>query len=112
MLEAAIAHEQVDVFFQPLIVPAAGRIVGAEALPDQPLFPKPRRYLRASAAVSPKRLSRLVQRKALRSAAAWEGPLKGLGISINILAGRHFPRGATRAGCSTRSVPPASIRGE
>jgi EAL domain-containing protein (putative c-di-GMP-specific phosphodiesterase class I) len=26
-----------------------------------------------------------VQRKALRSAASWEGPLKGLGISINIL---------------------------
>jgi EAL domain-containing protein (putative c-di-GMP-specific phosphodiesterase class I) len=30
-------------------------------------------------------LSRLIQRKALRNAAAWEGPLKGLGLSINIL---------------------------
>jgi EAL domain-containing protein (putative c-di-GMP-specific phosphodiesterase class I) len=30
-------------------------------------------------------LSRLIQRKALRCASVWEGPLRGLGISINIL---------------------------
>src|SRR5205809_6027090 len=30
ILEAAIAHEQIDVLFQPLIEPESGRIVGAE----------------------------------------------------------------------------------
>jgi len=35
----------------------------------------------------------LVQRKALRGAAVWEGPLKGLGLSINIL-----PADISRAG--------------
>ena len=32
LLEAVIAHEQVDVLFQPLIDPATGRVMGAEAL--------------------------------------------------------------------------------
>ncbi len=39
------------------------------------------------------RLSRLVQRKALRCAAAWEGPLKGLGLSINLLPADICARG-------------------
>ena len=94
MLEAAIAHEQVDVFFQPLIVPATGRIVGAEALARSAIVPEATiLFARASAGGLAERLSRLVQRKALRSAAAWEGPLKGLGISINIL-----PADISRAG--------------
>jgi EAL domain-containing protein (putative c-di-GMP-specific phosphodiesterase class I) len=94
MLEAAIAHEQVDVFFQPLIVPATGRIVGAEALARSAIVPEATAlFARASAGGLAERLSRLVQRKALRSAAAWEGPLKGLGISINIL-----PADISRAG--------------
>jgi EAL domain-containing protein (putative c-di-GMP-specific phosphodiesterase class I) len=42
-------------------------------------------FARAQAAGLDERLSRLVQRKALRSAAAWEGPLKGLKLSINLL---------------------------
>ena len=37
MLEAVIAHEQIDVLFQPLIEPATGRIVGAEALARSPI---------------------------------------------------------------------------
>jgi EAL domain-containing protein (putative c-di-GMP-specific phosphodiesterase class I) len=86
MLEAAIAHEQIDVLFQPLIEPSSGRITGAEALArsavsdDAGLL-----FRRAEAGGLAERLSRLVQRKALRCAAVWEGPLKGLGLSINVL---------------------------
>ena len=85
-LEAAIAHEQVDVLFQPLIEPASARIVGAEALArssvveDAGLL-----FARAASSGRAERLSRLIQRKALRCAAVWEGPLKGLGVSINVL---------------------------
>jgi EAL domain-containing protein (putative c-di-GMP-specific phosphodiesterase class I) len=86
MLEAAIAHEQVDVLFQPLIEPATGRIVGAEALARSPVVAGAEMlFARASAGGLAERLSRLVQRKALRTAAVWEGPLKGLGLSINVL---------------------------
>ncbi len=42
-------------------------------------------FSRATAAGLDERLSRLVQRKALRCAAVWEGPLKDLKISINLL---------------------------
>ena len=86
LLEAAIAHEQVDVLYQPLIEPATGRIVGAEALARSPVVAGAEMlFARASAGGLAERLSRLVQRKALRCAAVWEGPLKGLGLSINIL---------------------------
>jgi EAL domain-containing protein (putative c-di-GMP-specific phosphodiesterase class I) len=86
MLESVIAHEQVDILFQPLIEPGSGRVVGAEALArssvtgDAQLL-----FARATAGGLEERLSRLLQRKALRSAAVWEGPLRGLGLSINIL---------------------------
>jgi EAL domain-containing protein (putative c-di-GMP-specific phosphodiesterase class I) len=86
MLEAVIAHEQVDVLFQPIIHVSTGRIVGAEALARcaaardaESLFS------RAGSAALGERLSRLVQRKALRSATVWEGPLKDVRISINLL---------------------------
>ena len=42
-------------------------------------------FARAFAGGLAERLSRLIQRKALRCASVWEGPLRGLGISINIL---------------------------
>jgi EAL domain-containing protein (putative c-di-GMP-specific phosphodiesterase class I) len=94
MLEAAIAHEQVDVLFQPLIEPATGRIAGAEALARSAVVADAQQlFARAAAGGLDERLSRLVQRKALRSAAAWEGPLKGLGLSINVL-----PHDISRAG--------------
>ena len=86
LLEAAIAHEQVDVLFQPLIDPATGLVAGAEALArssmaaDAGLL-----FARAEAGGLSEWLSRLVQRKALRLAAVWEGPLRGLGLSINLL---------------------------
>jgi EAL domain-containing protein (putative c-di-GMP-specific phosphodiesterase class I) len=86
MLEASIAHEQVDVLYQPLIEPASGRIVGAEALARSPVVADAQLlFARAAAGGLAERLSRLVQRKALRNAAVWESPLKELGLSINLL---------------------------
>ena len=86
LLEAAIAHEQVDVLFQPLINPSSGLIAGAEALARSPMVADAGiLFARAEAGGLSERLSRLIQRKALRLAAVWEGPLKGLGISINLL---------------------------
>ena len=86
LLEAAIAHEQVDVLFQPLIDPSSGLIAGAEALARSTIAADAGiLFARAEAGGLSERLSRLVQRKALRLAAVWEGPLKGLGISINLL---------------------------
>ena len=86
LLESAIAHEQIDVLYQPLIEPRTGVIVGAEALARTAIAATGEAlFLRASAAGLDERLSRLVQRKALRSAAVWEGPLKGLKISLNLL---------------------------
>lgn len=94
MLEATISHEQVDVLFQPLIEPATGRVVGAEALARSTIAADAQLlFARASAGGLEERLSRLIQRKALRCAAAWEGPLKGLGLSVNIL-----PADISRAG--------------
>lgn len=86
MLEAAIANEQIDVLFQPLIEPDSGRITGAEALARSAVAAGGELlFARAHAGGLGERLSRLVQRKALRCAAAWQGPLKHLGLSINIL---------------------------
>ena len=86
LLEAAIAHEQVDVLFQPLINPSSGLIAGAEALARSTIAADAGiLFARAEAGGLSERLSRLVQRKALRLAGVWEGPLKGLGLSINLL---------------------------
>src|SRR6476469_10714227 len=86
LLEAAIAHEQFEVLYQPLIEPRTGLIVGAEALARSSIVPSAEvMFARATSAGLAERLSRLVQRKALRCAAVWEGPLKGLGLSINVL---------------------------
>jgi EAL domain-containing protein (putative c-di-GMP-specific phosphodiesterase class I) len=86
LLEAVIAHEQIEVLYQPQIEPISGRIAGAEALARSAMAPSAQAlFARATAAGLAERLSRLVQRKALRSAANWEGPLKGLKLSINLL---------------------------
>ena len=86
LLATAIAREQVDVLFQPLIAPRTGRVVGADALARSPIAPcATDLFARAAAGGLGERLSRLVQRKALRAASVWEGPLKGLGLSINLL---------------------------
>ena len=86
LLESVIAHEQIEVLYQPLIEPRTGHIVGAEALARAAIASSGEAlFSRASAAGLDERLSRLVQRKALRCAAVWEGPLKGLKISLNLL---------------------------
>ena len=86
LLEAAIAHEQVDLLFQPIIDAASGAIVGAEALARCAIARDAETlFARASSAALGERLSRLVQRKALRCASVWEGPLAKLRISINLL---------------------------
>jgi EAL domain-containing protein (putative c-di-GMP-specific phosphodiesterase class I) len=86
LLEAVIAHEAVSVLFQPQIEPATGHIRGVEALARwEGAETAEKLFARAAAAGLSERLSRLVQRKALRAAAAWEGPLRRLGVSINVL---------------------------
>lgn len=86
MLESVIAQEQIEVLYQPLIEPGTGRIIGAEALARSPIVPSAEAlFARATAGGLDERLSRLVQRKALKCAAVWEGPLKTLKISLNLL---------------------------
>jgi EAL domain-containing protein (putative c-di-GMP-specific phosphodiesterase class I) len=86
LLEQAIADERVDVLYQPIIAPRSGRIVGAEALARAKIEPSaPELFARAAAANLDERLSRLVQRMAIRRAGAWDGPLTGLRLSLNLL---------------------------
>ena len=86
LLESIIANEQIEVLYQPQIEPVSGRIAGAEALARSAMAASPQAlFARAAAAGLDERLSRLIQRQALRSAASWEGPLKGLKLSINLL---------------------------
>ena len=100
LLEAAIAHEQIEVLYQPLIEPRTGLIVGAEALARSSIVPSAEvMFARATAAGLAERLSRLVQRKALRCAAVWEGPLKKLRISLNLLP-EDFAAWDSTSGCS------------
>jgi EAL domain-containing protein (putative c-di-GMP-specific phosphodiesterase class I) len=86
VLEAAIAAGEPSLLFQPQIETRTGRVVGAEALvrwsgegDAQALF------ARAERCGLSERLSRHVQRQALRAAAQWAGPLAGLNFSINLL---------------------------
>jgi EAL domain-containing protein (putative c-di-GMP-specific phosphodiesterase class I) len=86
ILEAVIAHEQVELLFQPLIEPRTGWVAGVEALARSPIARSATDlFTRAAAGGLQERLSRLLQRKALGSAALWEGPLAGLNLSINLL---------------------------
>lgn len=94
MLEAVIAHERVDLLFQPIFDARTGRISGAEALARSAIARDPEALFdRANSAALGERLSRVIQRKALRYAALWEGPLKQLTVSINLL-----PTDISRAG--------------
>ena len=86
-LERAIARDEVNILFQPQIDPVSGRVCGVEALarwtgePDtEALFARAQRHGLAE------RLSRVVQRKALRLAGRWGGPRRDLRLSINVIA--------------------------
>ena len=86
LLAAVIAHQQIAVVFQPQINPVTGEVHGAEALARwDRVAGAEQLFERAAAAGLSESLSRLVQHKALRAAAAWEGPLRRLPISINLL---------------------------
>ena len=85
-LETVIAEERIALAFQPQIEPLSGRVAGVEALARWSEGASIERlFERAARAGLAERLSRLVQRKALRAAGAWEGTLRRLRISINIL---------------------------
>jgi len=86
LLAAVIAHQQIAVVFQPQINPANGEVLGAEALARwDRVAGAEQLFARAAAAGLSESLSRLVQHKALRAAAAWEGPLRRLQVSVNLL---------------------------
>jgi EAL domain-containing protein (putative c-di-GMP-specific phosphodiesterase class I) len=86
LLEEVIARQAVHVHFQPQIEVATGFVHGVEALARWGVERDANRlFARASASGLTERLSRLMQRKALRAAGTWEGPLRGLNLSINLL---------------------------
>ena len=89
-----MSRDRIELRFQPQIEPASGRIVGVEALARwaevdcaQQLFS------RAETAGLSERLSRHIQRNALRTFAGWIGPLSFLRLSINLM-----PRDLDRPG--------------
>ncbi|WP_187107809.1 EAL domain-containing protein [Sphingomonas xanthus] len=85
-MRAAIRSGDVDLRFQPQIEPCTGRIAGVEALARWRGSPTPEQLFdRARGAGLEEQLSRAIQRKALRIAAGWVGPLADLSLSINLL---------------------------
>ena len=86
LLAAVIAHRQIAVVYQPQINPSTGAVEGVEALARwDRVAGAEQLFARAAAAGLSEPLSRLVQSKALRAAAAWEGPLRRVRISVNLL---------------------------
>ncbi|WP_294121014.1 EAL domain-containing protein [Sphingomonas sp.] len=93
-LEQAIRRDRIELRFQPQIEPASGRILGVEALARWSGAESPEElFARAETTGLAERLSRAIQRKALRTAGAWTGPLSELHLSINLL-----PRDLDRPG--------------
>ena len=85
-LEQAIRRDRIELRFQPQIEPASGRIAGVEALARWDEVDCPEQlFARAEAVGLSERLSRAIQRKALRTFSSWRGPLSGLRLSINLL---------------------------
>lgn len=93
-LANAIRRDQIELRFQPQIEPASGHILGVEALARwAEVDGAEKLFARAEAAGLDERLSRHVQRKALRSFAGWTGHLRALRLSINLM-----PRDLDRPG--------------
>jgi EAL domain-containing protein (putative c-di-GMP-specific phosphodiesterase class I) len=93
-LEAAIRRDRIELRFQPQIEPASGQVMGVEALARwEGAESAEQLFARAEAAGLAERLSRTAQRKALRTAGLWTGPLAGMRLSINLL-----PRDLDRPG--------------
>ena len=94
ILERAIARDAISVAFQPQIEPGTGRVVGVEALARWDGEANPEAlFARAAASGLGERLSRTVQRRALREVGKWRGPLAALRLSINLI-----PEDLTRDG--------------
>lgn len=86
-LEHAIAADAIAIRFQPQVEAGSGRLVGVEALARWPGALGPADlFARAARSGLTERLSRHVQRKALREAAAWGIPLDGVRLSLNCVA--------------------------
>ena len=93
-LEQAIRGGCIELRFQPQIEPGSGHVTGVEALARwEGAASAEEMFARADAAGLSERLSRAIQRKALRAAANWRGPLSSLPLSINLL-----PRDLDRPG--------------
>ena len=93
-LEQAIRNDRIELRFQPQIEPASGRMVGVEALARwAEVDGAEELFARAEAVGLGERLSRHVQRKALRTFSSWSGPLAALRLSINLM-----PRDLDRPG--------------
>ena len=93
-LEQAIVRDRIELRFQPQIEPASGRIAGVEALARwSEVDSAEKLFSRAEQSGLAERLSRHVQRKALRTVAQWGGLLSGLKLSINLM-----PRDLDRPG--------------
>jgi EAL domain-containing protein (putative c-di-GMP-specific phosphodiesterase class I) len=93
-LEEAIRRDRIELRFQPQIEPGTGRIAGVEALARWSGAKSPENlFARAEAVGLSERLSRSIQRKALKTVGAWRGPLASLSLSINLL-----PRDLDRPG--------------
>ena len=85
-LEEAIRRDRIELRFQPQIDPGSGQVIGVEALARWDGVSSPEEmFARADAAGLSERLSRAIQKKALRAAANWRGPLSRLRLSINLL---------------------------
>jgi EAL domain-containing protein (putative c-di-GMP-specific phosphodiesterase class I) len=85
-LEQAIRRDSIELRFQPQIEPASGRTMGVEALARWSGAESAEElFARAEAAGLAERLSRAIQRKALRTAGSWTGPLADMRLSINLL---------------------------
>ena len=106
-LEAALAADEIDIRFQPQIDPASGRILGVEALARWVEVASPEAlFARATAAGLAERLSRTIQRKALRLAGEWGGALGDLRLSLNIL-----PQDLDRTGFETWLLDEIALAG-
>ncbi|MDQ3077343.1 MAG: EAL domain-containing protein [Pseudomonadota bacterium] len=96
-MEAALRNDEIEVRFQPQIEPLSGRVAGVEALARWAGADGPEAlFARAEAAGLAERLSRNIQRKALRVAGAWSGVRGTLNLSINLLP-RDLDRGGYEA---------------
>lgn len=85
-LEEAIAADEIIIRFQPQIEPTSGRVIGVEALARWDGEPDPQAlFARATSTGLGERLSRAVQRKALRLAGQWRGEHRKLRLSINLI---------------------------